>query len=392
MYLLLFRPMSVHLSSSNKNSRSPCTFVQMPPSSFSPPPQPPTSLPPLLDAALMTVVQQQQQPSRTPPPGFDRKQYDPILLNLTGAHPSLSSSLSPKLPKPGATASVKNGMPPLPPPLALPSTANCPSQTPHHVPLLTTHSFLYNPAEPYIFPIAIPPGFPSTTPDFMRLFAPNMAAVAPNPTNASFVQASNTSQTSVSSSRSTTQTNGTNTPPEQNGQSHRPSPPPQSSSRHHQQQQPQQPQTQQQHHHHQQQPQQQQQQSHHRHRQYHQSDSMQYQQQNGFHSQQQRQSQTSYPPQQHMKPKACYTCGDLGHLAFACPEQYTSDSTYSHNNRGKTNTISVAEFFLKNEILFFSDGYKLDYRPRQSTPTQLQQQQRQMRSNSNSKTKVRDNS
>jgi hypothetical protein len=48
-------------------------------------------------------------------------------------------------------------------------------------------------------------------------------------------------------------------------------------------------------------------------------------------------------------------------------------------------------------ILFsnFLEGYKLDYRPRQSTPTNLhqqQQQQRQMRSHSNSKTKVRDNS
>ncbi|CAF5198477.1 unnamed protein product, partial [Rotaria sp. Silwood1] len=42
----------------------------------------------------------------------------------------------------------------------------------------------------------------------------------------------------------------------------------------------------------------------------------QFQQQNGFHAQQ-RQTQTSYPQQQHIKPKACYTCGDLGHLAFA---------------------------------------------------------------------------
>ncbi|CAF4960294.1 unnamed protein product [Rotaria sp. Silwood1] len=374
------KPMSVHLSSSTKNSRSPCTFVQMPSSSLSPPPSSqPTSLPPLLDAALMTVVQQQQQPSRTPPPGFDRNQYDPILINLAGAHPSLSSSSSPKLPKTGTTQSGKNGIPPLPPPpLPLPpppsSTSNCPSQTQHHVPLLPAHPFLCNSFEPYLFPLTFPPGFPSATPDFMRLIAPNMAAVATNPTNTSFVQTSNASQGSVSNSRSTAQSNGTNTPPEQNGQNHHPSPPPQSSSRHQQQQQQpqqQQPQQQQQ----QQQPPQQSQQhhqpqSHHRHRQYYQSDSLQFQQQNGFHAQQ-RQTQTSYPQQQHMKPKACYTCGDLGHLAFACPEQYSSDATYPHNTR---------------------DGYKLDYRPRQSTPTNIQQQQRQMRSNSNSKTKVRDNS
>jgi hypothetical protein len=216
-----------------------------------------------------------------------------------------------------------------------------------------------------MFPIAIPPGFPSTTTEFMRLFAPNMAAVATNPSNqpgTNFVQTSNVPQGSVSNSRSTTQSNGTNTPPEQNGQNHHPSPPPQSSSRHQQQHQHQQSHQIQQHHQHQ---------SHHRHRQYHQSDSIQFQQQNGFHPQQQRQSQTSYPQQQHIKPKACYTCGDIGHLAFACPEQYSSDTNYSHNNR---------------------DGYKLDYRPRQSTPTNLHQQQRQMRSNSNSKTKLRDNS
>ncbi len=323
--------MSVHLSSNNKNSRSPCTFVQMPPSSSS------SSLPPLLDAALLAVVQQ-QQPSRTPPPGFDRNQFDPILINLAGAHPSLSSSPSPKLPKTGAPTGAINGIPPPlpPPPLPLPppaSSSNGPSQTQHHMPLLTAHSFLYNPVEPYIFPIAIPPGFPSSTPDFMRLFAPNMAAVATNQPGTNFVQTSNAPQGSVPNSRSTTQSNGTNTPPEQNGQNHRPSPPPQSSSRHqhqHQHQQQQQPhQVQQQHHQHQ---------SHHRHRQYHHSDSMQFQQQNGFHPQQQRQSQTSYPQQQqqhNMKPKACYTCGDIGHLAFACPEQYLSDTNYSHNNRGK---------------------------------------------------------
>ncbi|CAF3723141.1 unnamed protein product [Rotaria magnacalcarata] len=363
------KPMSIHLSSSNKNSRSPCNFIQMPSSSSSSPPlTQATSLPPLLDAALMTVVQHQQQPSRTPPPGFDRNQYDPILINLAGARPSLSSSSSPKLPKTAAATSGKNGIQQLPPslplqPLSQPSASNCPSQTQHHVPLLTAHSFLYNPVDPYMFPIAIPPGFPSTTPDFMRLFAPNMTTVATNQTSNGFVQTPNASQASISNARSTTQSNGTNTPPEQNGQSHRPSPPPQSSSRHPQQQQQQQQHQSQQHH-------QQQQQSHHRHRQYHQSDSIQFQQQNGFHPQQ-RQNQTSYPQQQHMKPKACYTCGDLGHLAFACPEQYSSDSNYPHNTR---------------------DGYKLDYRPRQSTPTNLHQQQRQMRSNSNSKAKVRDNS
>lgn len=351
--------MSVHLNSSNKNSRSPCTFVQMPSSSLSPPPlSQPVPLPPLLDAALVTIVQQQQQPSHTPPPGFDRNQYDPVLINLAGAHPSLSSSPSPKMPKAGATPTGKNGIPPLPPPMSLPppSTSNCPSQAQHHLPLLAAHSFLYNPVEPYIFPIAIPPSFQSTAPEFMRLFAPNMAAVATNPTGASFVQTSNMSQTSLTNSRSATQSNGTNTPPEQNGQSHHTSPPPQSSSsssssssRHQQQQSQQQSQQQQQHQHQQQQqsqqqqsqlhyqppPQQQQQQSHHRHRQYHQSDSMQFQQPNGFHSQQ-RQTQISYnQQQQYPKPKACYTCGDIGHLAFACPEQYSSDSTYPHSTRGK---------------------------------------------------------
>ncbi|CAF4548086.1 unnamed protein product, partial [Rotaria magnacalcarata] len=68
-----------------------------------------------------------------------------------------------------------------------------------------------------MFPIAIPPGFPSTTPDFMRLFAPNMTTVATNQTSNGFVQTSNASQASISNARSTTQSNGTNTPPEQNG-------------------------------------------------------------------------------------------------------------------------------------------------------------------------------
>lgn len=60
------KPMSVHLSSHSKTSRSPCTFVQMPAtSSSSSSPPLPSVLPPLLDAALIAVVQQQQQqPSR----------------------------------------------------------------------------------------------------------------------------------------------------------------------------------------------------------------------------------------------------------------------------------------------------------------------------------------
>jgi hypothetical protein len=315
---VLLRPMSVHLSNNNKTARSPCSFVQIP-SSSSPPP-----LPPLLDAALLTVVQQQQQPSRTPPPGFDRNQYEHILFNFAGVRSSLSSSPSPKLPKTGTGGT--NNIPPPPP--SLPSSSNCPPPTQHHVPLLTTHSFLYNPGDPCIFPIAMPPGFPSASPDFMRLFAPNMAAVAAaantnNPSGASFVTNSNGPQGPMSNSRSTSQSNGTNTPPEQNGQNnhhHHPSPPPQSSSsRPHQ-------------HQHQQQ-------SHYRHRQHHPSDSIQQfqqQQQNGCHPHSQRQSQTAYSQQQHNRHKACYTCGGIGHLAFACPEQYPSDSSYPHNNnRGK---------------------------------------------------------
>jgi len=316
--------MSVHLSNSNKIARSPCTFIQIPTSS-SPPPPPPlsSSLPPLLDAALMTVVQQQQQSSRTPPPGFDRNQFEHILINIPGVRSSLSSSPSPKLPKTGTgTGGTNTNIPPPPPPHPIPSSSssssNCPPPNQHHVPLLTTHSFLYNPVEPCIFPIAIPPGFPSTGPDFMRLFAPNMAAVAAaavantnNPTGASFVQNSNGPQGSISNSRSTT--NGTNTPSEQNGPNlHHPSSSSSSTvSRHHQ--------------------------SNYRHRQHYQSDSHQFQQ-NICYPHQQRQSQTSYSQQQHNnnnRPKACYTCGDIGHLAFACPEQYLSDSNYSHNTRGK---------------------------------------------------------
>ena len=316
--------MSVHLSNMSKTSRSPCNFVQLPPStatassSSSPPPLP---LPPLLDAALMAVVQ--QQPSRTSPHHSHRNLFICLFMHSAGAHPSLSSSSSPKLPKAGVT----NGFPPLPPALPAPSsTSNGPSQAQHHLPLLATHSFLYNPAEPYIFPITIPPGFPSTAPDFMRLFAPNMAAASTSATNTTstsgtnFVSTSNVPQGSAATTRSNTQSNGTNTPPEQNGQHRHPSPPlPPTSSR-------------------QQQPQQSHQsQSHYRPRQHYLSDSIQYQQ-NGGHpqQQQQRQSQASYSQQSHNRPKACYTCGDLGHLAFACPEQYPSDSNYPHNsNRGR---------------------------------------------------------
>jgi hypothetical protein len=314
--------MSIHLSNNNKTVRSPCTFLQIPPSSSSSPPPLSSSLPPLLDAALMTVVQQQQQQqsSRTPPPGFDRNQFEHILINFAGVRSSLSSSPSPKLPKSGTNTSIPPPPPPPPPhPLSSSSSSstNCPPPNQHHVPLLTTHSFLYNPVEPCIFPIAIPPGFPSTSPDFMRLFAPNMAAVAAaavantnNPSGASFVPNSNVSQGSISNSRSTTQSNGTNTPPEQNGQNlHHPSSSSSSTVSRHQQ-------------------------SHYRHRQHYPSDSHQFQQNI---SHQQRQSQTSYTQQQqqHNRPKACYTCGDIGHLAFACPEQYLSDSNYSHNTRGK---------------------------------------------------------
>ncbi|CAF1663585.1 unnamed protein product, partial [Adineta ricciae] len=373
------KPMSIHLSNSTKAVRSPCTFVQIPTassSSTSPPP-------PLLDAALMTVVQQQQQPqasssssSRTSPPGFDRNQFEHILINFAGMRSSVSSSPSPKLPKSGTnntTVLQPTSLQALPAPATstssstavTSSSSNAPPPTQHHVPLLTAHSFLYNPVEPCIFPIAIPPGFPSTSPDLMRFFAPNMAAVAAaavanttNPSNTNFLGNSNSTQGSMSSSRSTTQSNGTNTPPEQNGQNlHHSSASTTSStvSRH--------------------------QQPHFRHRQHYPSDSQQYQQ-NSSHTQQ-RQGQTSYSQQQqqqqqqlqHSRPKACYTCGGFGHLAFACPEQYLSDSNYSHSTR---------------------EGYRLDYRPRQSTPTnfhqqQQQQQQRQMRSNSNSKTKLRDN-
>ena len=276
----------------------------------------------------------------------------PVITNGLPPLPLPLPPLPPPPPPPSSTSSSSssstNNGPPLPP-----------LQNPHHVPLLTAHSFLYNPVEPYIIPITIPPGFPSTAPEFMRYFAPNMAPLPVNPTNptsanlvqtsnvpqgsvsngrptnANSVQTSNAPQGSASNGRPTTQTNGTNTPPEQNGQTHRPSPPPQSSSRQ-QQQQSHPPSSQQQH---QQQQQYQPQHSHHRQRQYHQSDSISYQQQNGFHLPQQRQSQSSYSQQQtHIKPKACYTCGDVGHLAFACPEQYSSESNYPITNRGNWRT------------------------------------------------------
>ena len=125
-----------------------------------------------------------KQSSRTPPPGFDRNQFEHILINFAGVRSSISSSPNPKLPKTGTvTAGNSTSIPiPLPPPLPPPSSSssssNGPPPTQHHLPLLATHSFLYNPVESCMFPIGIPPGFPSNSPDFMRLFAPNMAAVA----------------------------------------------------------------------------------------------------------------------------------------------------------------------------------------------------------------------
>ena len=323
--------MSVHLSNNSKTTRSPCTFVQIPPPSSSPPSSSSASLPPLLDAALMTVVQQQQQQSsRTPPPGFDRNQFEHILINFSGVRSSMSPNSTPKTSKTGTNAN-STSIPPAPPPPLQPlpslsssssSSTHCPPPNQHHLPLLTAHSFLYNPVEPCIFPIAIPPGFSSASPDFMRLFAPNMAAVAAaaatNPSNSSatgFVPHSTLQQ----GSRSTSQSNGTSTPPEPTGGnlSHQPSVSSSSSSttnhRH--------------------------QQSHYRQRQYYPNDPHQFQQNTNNHFHSQRQSQNSYPQQQHNRPKACYTCGDLGHLAFACPEQYSSDSNYSHTTRGVISSL-----------------------------------------------------
>lgn len=287
--------MSIHLTNSSKATRSPCTFVQIPPPSSSPPLSS-TSLPPLLDAALMTVVQQQQrQSSRTPPPGFDRNQYEHIMINFNGIRPSISPNSASKSSKTGNNIN--------------PSSLPPPGTTQHHLPLLTAHSFLYNPSEPCIFPITIPPGFTSTSPDFMRLFAPNMVA-GTNPTN---------SNIPLSNSRSTSQSNGANTPPESTGNnlSHPPSIPSSSSTT-----------TRHQH-------------SHYRHRQHYPSDVHQFHSNTTNHFHSQRQSQNSYPQQQqHNRPKACYTCGNLGHLAFACPEQYSSDSTYSHTTRGRKSFTS----------------------------------------------------
>ena len=365
--------MSVHLNNGSKTIRSPSSVVQIPivSSSTSPPPLP------LLDAALMAVV---QQPSRSPPPGFDRNQIDHMIINYSGMRPPVASSSSPKLPKATTSSSVTG----------VPSTSNCasappppplPSTNQHHLPLLAAHPFLYNSVEPCIVPIAIPPGFQLASPDFMRLFAPNMAmATVPgtssNSNNQSagmFLNNTNGPQTSVNNSRSASQSNGTNTPPEPN--LHHSSLSTVSSTTLPRQ-------------------------SHYRHRHPHPLDSNPFQQ-NGTSAQQQqhnqshRSSQLSYS--QHHRQKACYSCGDVGHLAFACPEQYQSDSNYSHNTRGKQ--MSDRLLFDLKLNLFRSDGYRLDYRPRQSTPTnhqhqqqQQQQQQRQMRSNSNSKTKGRDNS
>ncbi|CAF4815265.1 unnamed protein product, partial [Rotaria socialis] len=72
------KPMSVHLTNSNRHVRSPSTFIQIPPSSSSsllPPP------PPLLDAALMTVVQNQQA-SRISTHASDRNQLEQTVINF----------------------------------------------------------------------------------------------------------------------------------------------------------------------------------------------------------------------------------------------------------------------------------------------------------------------
>jgi hypothetical protein len=281
--------MSVHLSQGNKSVRSPMV------SSSSSPPAP------LLDAALMSVV---QQPSRSSPSSFDRNPFEQILMNFPGMRPAppMSSSPSPKLPKGGNN---NNSVPP-------PTSS---SSNQHHMPLLTAHSFLYNPVESCIVPIAIPPGFPLASPDFMRLFTPNMAMGTTN------------------NSRSTS----AHTPPESNQQGSSAtsanSRPPHYRQRYHQAFDPHQ-----------------------------------------FPSSGVATHRTSHPSYQ--RQKACYTCGDLGHLAFACPEQYLSDSNYSVNHRtGKATHLSN-----------ITDGYKLDYRPRQSLSSgHHHHYQRQMRSNSKTK-------
>ena len=294
--------MSVHLSQGKKSVRSPISIPMV----TSPPP-------PLLDAALISVT---QQPSRSSPPGFDRNQFEQILMNFPGIRPPpLSSSPTPKLTKGG-----NNNHHPVP---------HSSSSNQHHMPLLTAHSFLYNPVESCIVPIAIPPGYPLASSDFMRLFTPNMtlASMSGAPNNS-------ISQGSTGNSRS----NSGNTPPDSNHQGSVSSsstttttnsrPP------------------------------------HYRQR-YHQAFDPHPYPSAGVST-----HRTSHPS--YHRQKACYTCGDLGHLAFACPEQYLSDSNYSgHHRTGKTTHLS--------------DGYKLDYRPRQSLSSS-HQQQRQLRSNSKTKT------
>lgn len=309
--------MSIHLTNGTKTIRSPTSVVQIPVVSSSSSPPPP---PPLLDAALMAVV---QQPSRSPPPGFDRTQIDHSIMNFSSARAPIASSSSPKLSKSGTTGTTTS--------INMPSASNCPPPGPgqHHVPLLTAHPFLYNPVESCIVPIAIPPGFPLTSPDFMRLFAPNMAMTAvpgtstasTTPSTNNFINANNAQQNSVSNSRSASQSNGTNTPPEPNlhhssmstaSSTTLPRP------------------------------------THYRHRHAHPIDSNLFQQ-NGVptqqHNQSHRTNQMSYS--QHHRQKACYTCGDVGHLAFACPEQYLSDSNYSHTTRGEVERNYLLIFFIR---------------------------------------------
>ncbi|CAF5225459.1 unnamed protein product, partial [Rotaria magnacalcarata] len=144
------KPMSVHLTNSNRQVRSPSNFIQIPPpSSLSSSSSPP---PPLLDAALMTVVQKQQA-SRISTHASDRNQLEQSVIHFGGVRPCSSSSPSPKLPKMGTINNGNNNGVAPPPPASLPShqssslpsSSNCPPQNQHHVPLLTTHSFLYNP-------------------------------------------------------------------------------------------------------------------------------------------------------------------------------------------------------------------------------------------------------
>jgi len=338
------KPMSVHLSNGNKSVRSPSSVVHIPIVSTSPAGP--------LDSTMITYVPSTSR-SSPPPPGFDRNSMD----NYSSHRPSLSSSPgSSKVPKTNINTST-NSMP-----QAIP--------TQHHLPLLNTHSFLYNPLESCIVPIALPPGLPIASPDFMRLFAPNMMMSAmPNLSyNTINPSAQNYSQNAPNNVRSTNPTNGTNTPPEPNphhstnGHTNG-STTSSNVSRHPT--------------------------NHQRHRHHPLLDSNVCPPTSNGNLSQQQTNRTSYS--QYHRHKACYTCGDFGHLAFACPEQYLSDSNYSHSTRGKT--MSTKE----NDRNSISDGYQLDYRPRQSTPTnqhqhQHQHQQRQMRSNSNSKAKIRENS